>query len=150
MDALKIAAYVRGLLDGLKLDKSTPERELLAALTEAVATLADENVALREEVENLTEELELLDSGVNSILDILESEEDDDDESCGCGHCHKHDDNDDKLELPCPVCGDVINIDDAMFDEGRFVCPHCEANLELDMGHHHGDGDGDCGCGHHN
>ena len=35
-------------------------------------------------------------------------------------------------EVTCPVCGEVIDLDEEMMDAGSIACPKCGENLEFD------------------
>lgn len=61
--------------------------------------------------------------------------EDEDECGCGCGHHHHHgDDFDDaEFEVTCPSCGDTIQLNDEMLEEGSIVCPGCGETLEFDF-----------------
>ena len=47
------AAYLRGLADGVDLDKTTPEGKLIAALLDLVSDIADEVEAINEDIADL-------------------------------------------------------------------------------------------------
>ena len=36
-------------------------------------------------------------------------------------------------EVKCPACGEIVNIDEEMLDEGSTVCPNCGEELEFDL-----------------
>ena len=35
--------------------------------------------------------------------------------------------------MTCPSCGDTIELNDAMLEEGSIVCPGCGETLEFDF-----------------
>ena len=61
----------------------------------------------------------------NDYDDDYDEDEDDD----------EYDFGDDEViyEVKCPTCGEVINIDEEMLDEGSTTCPNCGEELEFDM-----------------
>ena len=117
------ASYIRGLMDGLELDPSAKETKVLNAIVELL--------------DDLCLSVEELDEGLDELAEQVEEdyyELDEDDEcSCGCGH-HHHDDFDDaEFEVTCPSCGDTIQLNDEMLEEGSIVCPGCGETLEFDF-----------------
>ena len=74
--------YLKGLAEGLQIDESTKEGKLLLAIIDVLDEIAFEMDDLDEEIVQLGDYVEELDT------DLLEVEEylyDDDDEDCGCG-----------------------------------------------------------------
>ena len=41
--------------------------------------------------------------------------------------------DDAEFEVTCPSCGDTIELNDAMLEEGSIVCPGCGETLEFDF-----------------
>lgn len=123
------ASYIRGLMDGLGLDPEAKETKIFNAMVEllddlsvSVEELEDEYMELGQQVDEIDEDLGSLESEYYGL------EED----CCGCGH-HHHDDDDMAFEVTCPSCGDTIQLDDSMLDEGEIVCPGCGERLEFDF-----------------
>lgn len=48
------------------------------------------------------------------------------------------------FEVTCPSCGDTIELNDEMLEEGFIICPNCKEKLEFDFDD---DEDEPCGCG---
>ena len=115
------ASYIRGLMDGLELDPNAKETKVLNAIVE----LLDDLCLSVEELDNDLDELE------EDYYELV----DDDECGCGCGHHHHHgDDFDDaEFEVTCPSCGDTIQLNDEMLEEGSIVCPGCGETLEFDF-----------------
>lgn len=132
------AAYIRGLMEGLELDQSTKEGKVINAIVD----LLDDLCLSMEEMEDVYGELA---GQVDEIDEDLGALEEDfyelDDEECGCG-CHSHcdcededefDDDECYFEVTCPNCGDTIELNGAMLDEGSIECPGCGEELEFDL-----------------
>ena len=133
------ASYIRGLMDGLELDPKAKETKVLNAMVE----LLDDLCLSMEELEDGFAELGEQVDEIDEDLGTLEEDYYDLDGECGC-HCHDdEDDFDDAMfEVTCPNCGDTIELNDEMLEEGSIVCPGCGETLEFDF-----DDDDDCGCG---
>ena len=141
------AAYLRGLADGVDLDKSTPEGKILAALLDLVTDIADEVEAINEDIVDLQGYVEELDEDLADVEDFLDEECDGDCEACDCdgdcddcefGDCDCDYDYDDEdcdcdcdcdcedmfFEVECPSCGEVVCFDETI-DPENLACPAC-------------------------
>ena len=138
------AAYLRGLADGVDLDKTTPEGKILAALLDLVSDIADEVEAINEDIIDLQDYVEEIDDDLADVEDFLDEECDGDCEACDCdGDCDDcefgdYDDYDDEdcdcdcdcdcddlfFEVECPSCGEVVCFDETI-DPENLACPAC-------------------------
>ena len=137
------AAYLRGLADGVDLDKNTPEGKILAALLDLVSDIADEVEAINEDIVDLQDYVEEIDEDLADVEDFLDEECDGDCEDCDCdGDCEScefgdYDDYDDDeecdcdcdcedmfFEVECPSCGEVVCFDETI-DPENLACPAC-------------------------
>ncbi|MDL2273376.1 hypothetical protein LJC34_02320 [Oscillospiraceae bacterium OttesenSCG-928-G22] len=116
MSILERAAFLRGLIKGLDIDDSTPERKIILALVDLVEDMAYELTELADVTESLEAELD-------EFADYLDEHE-------GCCS-HAHGEGNPLLDLQCPACGNDISIDEPMLAAGRFPCPYCGENLEI-------------------
>ena len=126
-------AYLKGLADGLELDKEKSKESKL--ITKIIDVLEDLGFA----VEDLEVEREAVTDGLESMAEDLSDVEtmvfddfdEDDDESCG-GCCSMLDD-DDFFEIACPSCGEDIVIDESVLDIGEVTCPNCGDKFSMDL-----------------
>ena len=132
------ASYIRGLMDGLELDPNAKETKVLNAMIE----LLDDLCLSMEELEDGFAELGEQVDEIDEDLGTLEEDYYDLDDDCGCGHHHDDDFDDAVFEVTCPSCGDTIELNDEMLEEGSIVCPGCGETLEFDF-----DDDDCCDCG---
>ena len=126
-------AYIKGLLEGLDLDKSTKEAKLFDAIIDVLGDIA-------EAVADNSDQIDAVDEDLAALEEIVYSEDDDDfdfdDDFCpgDCDGCHGCDDFDydpDEYEFECPNCHEVVFIDESAFEEGEAIeCPSCGAKLE--------------------
>ena len=133
MDIKEKVAYVKGLADGLGLDKNDTNGKLIAAIIDILDDMADEIDAMTENEEYLENYIEELDEDLGSVEDhVFCSDEDDDYDSEDYldGDFDDEDDDDDDdgddeiVVVTCPSCGDGVYLDDTMdFDE--IKCPSC-------------------------
>jgi len=124
-------AYLKGLADGLDLDKdSSKESKLLTAIIDVL-----EEVSFA--IEDLEEASELLNEGLDAVSEDLEDVEDllfsdDDDCDCDCG-CDCDCDDRDFFEMSCPSCEEGLVIDEAVLEAGQITCPNCGEAFALDL-----------------
>ena len=72
-------AFIKGLMEGLALDATKPETKVLTLMAEVLEELAASNNALIEENIKLKEYVEELDEDLGTLEEIVYSEDDDDD-----------------------------------------------------------------------
>ena len=141
-------AYVKGLRDGVSLDAEKPEvrvidavLDLLGDVAAAIRDLDDQAEAVSDELDEIEESLDLLESVVYDEDDD-EDDEDEDDEDEDEDQDADESDNDEAVydfgdeviyELTCPACGESITIDEEMLDKGMINCPKCGEELEFDL-----------------
>lgn len=122
-------AYLKGLADGLGLDKENKQDKLLSAIIDVLETVALDIEELEENALDLGEEIDALSEDLEAVEELVYEEYADDDydvldeyedEGCCCGHDHHDHDH-----------------------HGHEGC--CGGHHGHDR-HAHGDG---CGCGHH-
>ena len=132
------AAYLKGLAEGLNLDKNTAEGKLLTALIEAFDELSHAVSDTIEDVEYLNDYIEEIDEDLGEVEEILfeDDEEDyDDEEEFECdGNCECCDedcdmDNGDFFEVVCPSCGETVCFDETA-DFDTLACPACGEKFE--------------------
>ena len=128
METTESLGYLKGLLDGLDLDENKKE-------TKVFKTIVDVLTNLTEDVDDMTEGMELLAEQIDGVDDDLADLEeyvydDDDDDCCGCDCCG---DDDDEYEVTCPNCGEDIVVDYDTVMEGNFECPNCGETLQFEF-----------------
>ena len=126
MELSKKVAYLKGLMEGLKIDDSTNEGKILTIM----ADILDEMSATVEDIDTLDEDL-------GEIEEIIYGDDDDDDD-CDCDDdccCDdEYDDDEDAMyECVCPNCGDTIMLDENIIADGSIDCPNCGESLEFDF-----------------
>ena len=147
MELRENAAYIKGLCDGLELDKSTKEGKVISALLDLVSAMAErienlegENAELREYIEEIDEDLGLLEDdfyldedGEDEFDEAFEEDFDND---------FENDDDSGYDEFVCPSCGEIICVDENL-EIADVTCPACGEKLgDIELC------DGDCSqCG---
>ncbi len=117
------SAYLKGLMEGMKLDTETNEGKLISEIISMLQDVAENVSDLEEVVDCISDELDCIEEDLDNIDDYLM---DDDDDEYDFG-------SETLYEVKCPTCGEVITIDEEMLDEGATTCPNCGEELEFDM-----------------
>lgn len=128
METTESLGYLKGLLDGLDLDENKKETKVFKAIVDVLTNLT-------EDVDDMTEGMELLAEQIDGVDDDLADLEeyvydDDDDDCCGCDCCS---DDDDEYEVTCPNCGEEMVVDYDTVMEGNFECPNCGETLQFEF-----------------
>ncbi|MBQ8001870.1 MAG: hypothetical protein IJ297_00295 [Clostridia bacterium] len=135
------AAYLKGLTEGLEIDKSSKEGKLLAALVEAFDEMAievDDMVIIQEDMQ---EQLDEVDEALADLEDDYyaldeDLEEDYDEEFDELDDLDDLDEEwDEEYSFECPKCGDVVYINPELIDDDvkYIVCPNCEEKILLEF-----------------
>ena len=134
------AAYLKGLMDGLVIDDSTKEGKVLLAIYDVVKELCETVDTIDSDVDDIVEFCSTIDEDLAEVEDEVFGECDCDcedccdcdDDCCCCGDdCDCEDDC--TYEVVCPTCGDTIELNDLMLEDGSVECPNCGELLEFDL-----------------
>ena len=134
------SAYLKGLMDGLKLDTETAEGKMIAAMVELLGDLSkkvtdieDTTIAISDELDEIEEDLDAIE---DFIMDEDEDEYDDedldwDDEDEDFEEGFDFGDEDTTIyEVEC-ACGNIIDFDEETLEAGSIVCDNCGETLEF-------------------
>ena len=139
------SAYLKGLMDGLKLNTESDEGKMIAAIvdllgdvTKKVVDIEDTTIAISDELDEIEEDLDAIE---DYILDEDEDDEEDEDD-----WSYEEDDEDDEddseegfdfgdeettvYEVQC-ACGNIIDFDEDVLESGSIVCDKCGETLEF-------------------
>ena len=132
-------AYLKGLAEGLGVDKETKEGRILDAILDILEDVAHDIEDLEENAWELGEAIDQVSDDLSDIEDIVydldEDEDDDEDEDECCGCCCEDEDEDEEpvfYEVTCPACENTITIDEDVLNLGSIECPHCGETLEFE------------------
>lgn len=148
------SAYLKGLMEGMKLDTEANEGKMIAAIvdllndmTKKVTDIEDTTIAISDELDEIEEDLD-------AIEDFIMDDDDDDDVEVAQQAFNDDDDDDDDdyawddededleegfdfgdadttiYEVQC-ACGNIIDFDESVLERGSLVCPKCGEVLEF-------------------
>ena len=129
------SAYLKGLMDGLKLNTEADAGKMIAAivdllgdLTRKVTDIEDTTIAISDELDEIEEDLDAIEDFImdeDEDYDDFEDEDEEYEEGFDFG-----DEESTIYEVTC-ACGEVINFDEDVLEQGSMVCPNCGETLEF-------------------
>ena len=122
MEITEKVAYLKGLMEGMKIDTETNEGKILSAM---VDILEDIGLELEDGLDVVSDDLE-------DIEDIVYDE---DDEESFDDEYYEDDaeEDEDCYATTCPTCEETIYFDESVLEDGEVICPNCGEKLEFDM-----------------
>ena len=139
------SAYLKGLMDGLKLNTESDEGKMIAAIvdllgdvTKKLTAVEDTTIAISDELDEIEEDLDAIEDFImddddddyddeDDIYDFSEDDEDYDDEGFDFG-----DEDSTIYEVEC-ACGEIIDFDEETLEQGSMTCPNCGETLEFSL-----------------
>ena len=136
------SAYLKGLMDGLKLSTETAEGQMIAAIVELLGDITKKVTNIEDTTIAISDELDEIEEDLDAIEDFIMDEEDDydeyedededwDDEECEEGFDFG-DEETTIYEVTC-ACGNVIAFDEETLEEGSIICDVCGETLEFSL-----------------
>ena len=122
MNLTEKVAYLKGLVEGLKLDANDDTVKVINAIIDVL-----DDMALT--VSDLDDEVGLIGAQLDEVDDDLALLEEDfyDDWEDG------EDYGEEMFEVVCPACGETVYFEDSALDDDYVVCPACGEKLEFDF-----------------
>ena len=137
------AAYLKGLMDGIKLDTGKDENRLLKAVVDLLQDMAVSIDDLEDNAIAVSDELDEIEENLDAIDEFLMDEDDDDDDDYDyedddfdydLGEDDEFDfDEDPVYEVTCPKCGEVHQFSEKELLEGSKPCSKCGELLEFEF-----------------
>ena len=143
------SAYLKGLMDGLKLNTESDEGKMIAAIVDLLGDVTKRVTDIEETTIAISDELDEIEEDLDAIEDyILDDEDDydfgDDDDELDWDDEDELDEEDPEegfefgdedstiYEVEC-ACGNVIDFDEETLEKGSIVCPNCGETLEFSL-----------------
>ena len=135
------SAYLKGLMEGMKLSTETDEGKMIAAIVELLGdvtkTLGDvqeTTIAISDELDEIEDDLDAIEDFIMSMDEDEYDDYEDDDEDYDFDDLEEGFDFGDEettiYEVTC-ACGEVIAFDEETLEEGSIVCENCGETLEF-------------------
>lgn len=145
------SAYLKGLMDGLKLNTESDEGKMIAAIvdllgdvTKRVTDIEETTIAMSDELDEIEEDLDAIEDYIldededwddedeeddDDVWDFSEPDEDEEDPEEGFDF---GDEDSTIYEVECG-CGEIIDFDEETLEKGSIVCPNCGETLEFSL-----------------
>ena len=139
------SAYLKGLMEGLKLDTDKAEGKLIAAMVELLGDISKKLTDVEDTTIAISDELDEIEEDLDAIEDYILDEDDEVDYDDEDDYEDDFDDEEDEdseegfdfgdedttvYEVQC-ACGEVIDFDEETLESGSIVCPNCGELLEF-------------------
>ena len=138
------SAYLKGLMDGMSLDTSKDEGKMIAAIVDLLGDMARKVSDIEETTIAISDELDEIEEDLDAIEDFIMDYEDDYDDYDEDEDYDDYDEDEDYdeegfdfgdedsiiYEVKC-ACGEVINFDEEVLEQGSMICPNCGETLEF-------------------
>ena len=141
------SAYLKGLMDGMKLNTESDEGKMIAAIvdllgdvTRKITDIEDTTIAISDELDEIEEALDAIEDFIMDDEDDYDDDEEDEDEDD-----YEWDEDEDYeegfdfgdeettiYEVEC-ACGNIIDFDEETLEAGSIVCPNCGETLEFSL-----------------
>ena len=139
------SAYIKGLMDGLKLNTETAEGQMIAAIVDLLGDVTKRLTDVEETTIAISDELDEIEEDLDAIEDFILDEEDEDYDDFDDDD-FDFDDEDEEYEegfdfgdeettiyeVKC-ACGNIIDFDEETLEEGSIECPECGELLEFSL-----------------
>ena len=143
------SAYLKGLMDGMKLSTDTDEGKMISAIVELLGDVTKTLTDVQETTIAISDELDEIEDDLDAIEDFImdwDDEDDDDDDAYEDDDFDSDWDDEDDLdegfdfgdpettvyEVRC-ACGSIIDFDEETLEKGSIVCPDCGEVLEFSL-----------------
>ena len=136
------SAYLKGLMDGLKLNTEADEGKMIAAivdllgdLTRKVTDIEDTTIAISDELDEIEEDLDAIEDYIMDEEEYDEFDDEDEDEEWDEDEEYEEgfdfgDEDSTIYEVVC-ACGNVIAFDEDVLESGSIICEECGETLEF-------------------
>ena len=140
------SAYLKGLMDGLKLDTEAAEGKMIAAIVDLLGDLTKKVTDIEDTTIAISDELDEIEEDLDAIEDFIMDEEDDEYDDYDDEDDYDFDDEDEYddegfdfgdedstiYEVEC-ACGNIIDFDEKTLEAGSIVCDNCGETLEFSL-----------------
>ena len=143
MEITEKVAYLKGLMEGMKIDTETNEGKILSAMVDILEDIGLELEDLWNAHGELEDGLDVVSDDLEDIEDIVYDEDDEDESFDDEYYEDDAEDDEDCYATTCPTCEETVYFDESVLEDGEVICPNCGEKLEFDMSSLEEDSDDD-------
>ena len=141
------SAYLKGLMDGLKLDTEKTEGKMISAIVDLLCDVTKKLTDVEDTTIAISDELDEIEEDLDAIEDFILDEDEDEDYQDDFDDEDDYDFDEDEdyeegfdfgdedsiiYEVKC-ACGNVIDFDEETLEQGSIVCDECGETLEFSL-----------------
>ena len=127
MTSSEKVAYLKGLMEGMELNRDAGEGKLLAIIAEILGEMAEDIEDIESDLYDLSEDVDAISDDLSDVEDLLRGEDED---------WYDEEDEDGEpqfFEVTCPACDKTITVDEDVIELGSVQCPNCGEMMEFDL-----------------
>ena len=140
------SAYLKGLMDGLKLDTEAAEGKMISAIVDLLGDMTKKVTDIEDTTIAISDELDEIEEDLDAIEDFIMDEDDDEYDDYDDEDDYDFDDEDEEFdegfdfgdedsiiyEVKC-ACGNIIDFDEETLEAGSIICDNCGKTLEFSL-----------------
>ena len=133
MTTIEKVAYLKGLMEGMKIDETSDNGKLFKLIVGILDDVTKDVADIEDYVTELTEQVDAVDEDLNALEeDFYEEWDEEDDCDCDCD-CDCCDCDEEYYDVTCPSCNEDFEVDEDTLLDGGVDCPNCGEHLEFDF-----------------
>ena len=127
-------AYLKGLMEGMNIDRESNEGKLFSVIADILNDVALDIEDLESDLYDLGEDVDAISDDLSDVEDYLFEDEDDDDDDYDDDD-EDYDEDEEPLffEVTCPGCDNTITVDEDVLNLGAIQCPNCGEMMEFEF-----------------
>ena len=135
MTTTEKVAYLKGLMEGMKLDTETNEGKLLSVIADILGDMAEDMEDMASDLFDLGEDVDAISDDLSDVEDYLVGDDWDDEDEEDEEDWDEEEDDEEPLffEVTCPSCEKTITVDEDVLNLGSIQCPNCGEMMEFEF-----------------
>ncbi|MBO5976566.1 MAG: hypothetical protein J6P94_05265 [Oscillospiraceae bacterium] len=135
MTTAEKVAYLKGLMEGMNIDRESNEGKLFSVIADILNDVALDIEELESDIFDLGEDVDAISDDLSDVEDYLFEDEDEDDYDDDDEDYDEYDEDEEPLffEVTCPACENTITVDEDVVNLGTIQCPNCGEMLEFEF-----------------
>ena len=135
MTTAEKVAYLKGLMEGMNIDRESNEGKLFSVIADILNDVALDIEELESDIFDLGEDVDAISDDLSDVEDYLFEDEDEDDYDDDDEDYEEYDEDEEPLffEVTCPACENTITVDEDVVNLGAIQCPNCGEMREFEF-----------------
>jgi len=136
MTSSEKVAYLKGLMEGMKLDEASDTGKLLKVIADILGDMAEDIEDVESDLYDLSEEVDAISDELGDLEEYLGVEDEEDEDELDWDDEDEDEDDDEEpvfYEVTCPACKKTITVDEDVLALGSIQCPNCGEMMEFEI-----------------